>query len=281
MSMAYRSILAYLPSSTKAKEICGTAAAIAQVQDAHLTVLTVTPEVNLPYPSGGNVPPQFIQSPKETTEKELSKIELACTEIARRRGIELELRHVDSTRSLVADVIIEQAFSSDIVVMPQATGEEWGPWSELPDRVILNAGRPVMIVPDGMQLERAPRRVVVAWTDSPQSARATFDALPLLKHAENTEVVAIRTSASQRSERSLAVDQVALALARHGVNAEATTDISEHVSVGEAILEHARERHADALVMGCYGHSRFHEALLGGVSRMVLHDPTLPVLMSH
>ena len=279
--MAYRSILAFLPSAAKAVEICSTAAALAQDQDAHLTILTVTPEIHLPYPFGGDVPPQFIQTPKQVSETEVSAIERICTDIARRKGVELELRHIESTRSLIADVVIEHAFSSDIVVMTQATGEEWGPWSELPDRVLLNAGRPVLIVPNGSRLDEPPKTVMVAWTDGPQSARATFDALPLLRQAETVAVVAIKVSTSARTERSLAVDQVALALARHGINAEAATEIREHVSIGEAILEHARERHADALVMGCYGHSRFQEALLGGVSRMILHDPPLPVLMSH
>ena len=95
------------------------------------------------------------------------------------------------------------------------------------------------------------------------------------------EVVAITVSSSDKVQRSLAVDQVALALSRHGVKVQAATDARENVTVGEAILEHAREKHADALVMGCYGHSRFHETLWGGVSRMILNEPTLPTLMSH
>lgn len=279
--MAFRSILAYLPSASKVEEICCTAATIAHDQNAHLTILTVTPEIKLPPPFGGDIAPQFVQTPKETLANEIADMERTCMEVARRYGVELELRHIDTTRSLIADVVTEHAFSSDIVVRPQATGEEWGPWSELPDRVILNAGRPVLIVPEGMKLEQPPRTVMVAWTDGPQSARATFDALPLLQHAEKVEVVAIKTASSPHTQRSLAVDQVVLALARHGIKAEAATDIRERLSIGEAILEHARERHADALVMGCYGHWPFKEALLGGVSRTILHDPPLPVLMSH
>lgn len=79
----------------------------------------------------------------------------------------------------------------------------------------------------------------------------------------------------------LTIDDEALSLARHGVTVEAATDHREHMNVGQAILKHARELHADALVMGCFGHSRFRESILGGASPTVLSETTLPVLMSH
>lgn len=279
--MTYKSILAFVPSAAKARSICLCAATLAQDHGAHLTALTVTPEFVIPYTIGGEVPPQFLEAPEQVKRAEIDDIEKVCLDTARKCGAEVEFQHVGSTRSLVADVIIEYALSSDLVVMSQATGEEWGPWAELPDRVILNAGRPVLIVPENMTLDETPKTIVVAWSDTPQSARAVFDALPLLKRAKQVEVVSIKPAKSDKIERSLAVDQVALALARHGVNVTAATDSREHVTVAEAILEHARERHADALVMGCYGHSRFHEALLGGVSRMMLYEPSMPILMSH
>jgi nucleotide-binding universal stress UspA family protein len=47
------------------------------------------------------------------------------------------------------------------------------------------------------------------------------------------------------------------------------------------MLALAAERDCDLLVMGAYGHSRFRETLLGGVTRSVLDATTLPLLMSH
>ena len=281
LPMAYKSILAYLPSAARSAGVCTCAAVLAKDHEAHLTALTVTPDTGTLYAYAGEVATHLLDAQKEAGRKGIAEIERTCSDIARQHCVELELRHVDSKRSLVADVILDHAITSDVVVMAQATGQERGAWSELPDRVILHAGRPALIVPDDMTVERPPRKVLVAWTDSPQSARAVFDALPLLRNADEVEVVAIQISTSDNIERSLAVDQIALALARHGVRVKASTEQREHISVGEAILDHAREMHADALVMGCYGHSRFHEALMGGVSRMILHEPTLPVLMSH
>jgi nucleotide-binding universal stress UspA family protein len=50
---------------------------------------------------------------------------------------------------------------------------------------------------------------------------------------------------------------------------------------GEALLSLASDVGADLLVMGCYGHTRTREFLLGGATRTVLESMTLPVLMAH
>jgi nucleotide-binding universal stress UspA family protein len=72
-----------------------------------------------------------------------------------------------------------------------------------------------------------------------------------------------------------------MALARHGIKAQAAEQIGPRGSVGETLLGCAAEMRADLLVMGCYGHTRFRELVLGGASRYVLSHMAIPVLMSH
>jgi len=74
---------------------------------------------------------------------------------------------------------------------------------------------------------------------------------------------------------------ICAALARHGVRCEATEAVRPHAEVGETLLMRAAEYGADLLVMGCYGHSRLREFVLGGASRHVLQHMRMPVLMSH
>ena len=281
--MSYRTILTYLSSSARARWLATAGATLARAHDAHLIGLAVAPQYDIPPAFGIEVPPQYLQTPQAVRSAEREEIRVLFENTANEMDVEAEWRYVSNARSLVADVIAEHALTADIVVMPQATGEEWGPWAELPERVILNTGRPVMVVPEKLTVAEAPQRIVVAWTDSPQAARATFDALPLLVRADRVEVLTVGAGSRRGAEeRALAVDQVALVLARHGVNAVATGDVREAVdSVGEIILEHAREAHADLLVMGCYSHSRFRESLLGGVSRTILAEATLPVVTAH
>ena len=74
---------------------------------------------------------------------------------------------------------------------------------------------------------------------------------------------------------------ICAALARHGVKCEATEVAHPHTGVGRTLLARAAEYGSDLLVMGCYGHSRLREFVLGGASRHVLEHMTIPVLMSH
>ncbi len=53
------------------------------------------------------------------------------------------------------------------------------------------------------------------------------------------------------------------------------------IDVGNALLSLAADTGADLLVMGAYGHQRWREIILGGVTRRLLRSMTLPVLMSH
>ena len=68
---------------------------------------------------------------------------------------------------------------------------------------------------------------------------------------------------------------------RHGVKAEAASTVAEDIDVGNTLLSRAADLGADLIVMGCYGHSRMRELVLGGATREMLRHMTVPVLMSH
>ncbi|MGB0440252.1 MAG: universal stress protein, partial [Paracoccaceae bacterium] len=74
---------------------------------------------------------------------------------------------------------------------------------------------------------------------------------------------------------------VAQYLVRHGVRAEIDVLSKTLPRVADVLLRHATDTSADLLVMGGYGHSRFREAVLGGATRHMLQQATLPVLMAH
>jgi nucleotide-binding universal stress UspA family protein len=82
-------------------------------------------------------------------------------------------------------------------------------------------------------------------------------------------------------EGALPDTEIAAALARHGVKVEIMSAPVGRSSVGEDIQVRATDRGADLIVMGCYGHSRLREFALGGVTRHMLKDMTIPILFSH
>lgn len=174
---------------------------------------------------------------------------------------------------------------ADVVVLSQG--------SLAPDmvpHVLLHAARPVLVLP----ATSAPvppvigRRVLAAWDAGREAARALAGALPLLKRAARVDLVVCDTQADGRAASEAALADPVAWLARHGVAATLQVHLLEgrrgrmaRDAVGEALLSLAADCGADLLVMGAYAHSRMRETILGGVTRTVLSQMTLPVLMEH
>ena len=114
-----------------------------------------------------------------------------------------------------------------------------------------------------------------------EAARATFDALPLLRRAREVKVAWVNPESEGDVADGAPAADICTALARHGVKCEATEAVRPHAKVGETLLLQAQDQGADLLVMGCYGHSRLREFVLGGASEHVLRHMTIPILMSH
>jgi nucleotide-binding universal stress UspA family protein len=151
---------------------------------------------------------------------------------------------------------------------------------DFPQYVVINSGRPVLIVPYSGKFENIGNRVLIAWDASMAATRTVTNALPLLKRAQIVEVALFNPESQPQVHGALPGSDVAIYLARHGIKVEVlqrTTD----ADIGTALLALATELDSDLLVMGGYGHSRFREILLGGVTRTVLEAMTIPVLMSH
>lgn len=123
---------------------------------------------------------------------------------------------------------------------------------------------------------------MIAWDGSREATRAVHDALPLLKHAEQTIIITINATNGESQGARIPGADLATMLARHGVNVT-TLDLEgvKDVSIGEMLLARIEDTSADLVVMGGYGHPRWQELILGGVTRTFLASMTVPVLMSH
>ncbi|MDB5917027.1 MAG: Universal stress protein [Massilia sp.] len=194
-------------------------------------------------------------------------------------GLSFEPRLVDDD---AGDGLALQARYADLVVLSQFDPDD--PVArvdpDLPAYVMLNSAGPVLMVPVIKAPAAAGSHVLVAWDESLQASRAVANALPLLRHAASVTVALFNPDAPGR----LAGADIALYLARHGVNVVVRREDNEKGSgadVGSALLSLGPDVGADLLVMGGYGHTRFREVLLGGVTQTVLKTMTIPVLMSH
>jgi len=176
---------------------------------------------------------------------------------------------------------VKQAFYADLLVLGQAdpTGSldpQVPP--DFVESVLIGSGRPALIIPYAGPFRALPQRALVAWKPSPQAARALSAALPLLQRMEQVHVVSWGLPAPRASGDTLDVERY---LQSHGVTATMHRFVEEPSGVGELLLSMASDVGAELVVMGCYGHSRAREFVLGGASRTVLRSMTVPVLASH
>lgn len=144
------------------------------------------------------------------------------------------------------------------------------------DAALFNTGRPVLVLPPA-PTTRFTGTVLIGWNPTLQAERALIAALPFLRLAERSIVLAVATGA----KRGPGAADAARYLAWHGIRAEAHEVEPGDRQVGEILLTQARTMEAGLLVMGAYSHSRLREMILGGVTRHVLEQAELPVLMAH
>jgi nucleotide-binding universal stress UspA family protein len=150
-----------------------------------------------------------------------------------------------------------------------------------PEEVALVSGRPVLVVPYIGGSSSPGKRIVIAWDESREAARAVGDALPILMQASSVWIVSVGAKGSSATAEPGAGETLARFLADHAIVAKAETLYPDECSEGDVLLSRIADFGADLLVMGCYGHTRLRELVLGGMTREILQHMTVPVLMSH
>jgi nucleotide-binding universal stress UspA family protein len=197
--------------------------------------------------------------------------------IVRRYGIPgSEWRSLSHWSSEVA----VHAYYADLVVV--ARPERGGQLPEPPglaESLVLSSGRPIILFPPNGKASRV-RRILVGWSATREAIRAVADALPLLARAEAVEVLVVDYERERARHGQEPGADIARHLAHHGAQVEVQRLSSKGQEVGQLLLSQAAAFRADLLVMGAYGQSKLHEWVFGGVTRTVLYEAGLPVLMS-
>lgn len=212
---------------------------------------------------------------------------LQDTELARARSVFEQLRPAGMPAAWaeihefpLVSAFAEQALYADLLVLGQhGPGEGWSTLmpADFLETVITLSGRPALVLPYTSARPGLPGRVVIAWKPGRGAARAVSAALPILRQADAVEVLSWGVDAWPEAG---GMDIMAY-LKVHGVRAAWHREGAEPDKLGDVLLSRAFDLQADLLVMGCYGHARAYEWVLGGASRTVLKSMTLPVLMAH
>ena len=179
-----------------------------------------------------------------------------------------------------SDVTVsDYALMYDLTVVGRRDALQGGKRLELhPDRIALKSGRPVFVVPRDHRPETIHEHAVLAWDGHRAATRALNDAMQILETKQKVTVLSVDNGERGRALKGIDVRK---SLARHGIDVEVCVVPPGKHSVGQTILDFCAERNAGMLVMGAFEHSPFREELFGGVTKYVLENARLPLLISH
>lgn len=246
---------------------------LARASGGHLTCLSVMPYAAyaLGDPAMGAFPvTTIIEAVEERRRAQRTVIEAELT----RQGINWDWRSCDGD---AAERIAEAARLADVIVMSA------GPFAHnaglrlgLVGNVALRAPAPVLAVPEGSSGMNVAGPALVCWDGSQESGKALRAAMPMLAKASAVTVLTIDEKAMEFMPA-----QAAAFLSRHGIHADVAQRPRGNGSVEQAIRAHVAESGAAWLVQGAYGHSRLRQTLFGGVTRGLLANAPVPLLIAH
>jgi nucleotide-binding universal stress UspA family protein len=269
--MALTDILVHIDVSAASTTRVAAALALGAAHGARVTGLFV-------------VTHQHYQSSHGKSAQLIAEARQQFTEAAQAVGV--ESRWVCADWSVVgvssAEIISHHAHYTDLLVIGQGGGAASGAKGqfELPERLILSSGRPVLVVPATSTITTIGKKVLIAWKAGREATRAVNDALPILAKSDRVTLLAINSSAVYDDDDTLCSD-ISDHLGRHGIRGVVERVSAQQSSVGDALLNRTFEEGYDLLVMGAFAHTPQGTLLLGDAARQMLQQSTVPILFSH
>jgi nucleotide-binding universal stress UspA family protein len=281
--MSLKDILVHVDHTRSCKERITAALKLARLHDAHLTAIYVVSKPVIPGYILAQIGKGVIDAQDAAAHTAALEIKKLFEDLSAQYSVRSEWRSVDG--DLVEQVMLHARYA-DLCVLGQhdpSDDNEAAGSSEMPDAILLRSGRPVIVIPYAGTFNTIGERILVAWDGSRLATRAVNDAMPVMKAAKKVHVLAVdaQTSGGTAGHGAIPGADMSLHLARHDIKAEAEHLASGSLSAGDTLLSYAADSSIDLIVMGGYGHNRWREVVLGGVTRHMLHHMTVPVFMTH
>ena len=272
--MAIKDILLHLDNSANCPARIDMAVKLAALHGAHLKGLYVVTHTYYA--------PREITGRTETADR----IEAMFNEKSAQAGISSEWLYVDWSvvGAGITEVVSIYSYYSDLLIVsqPDHGAHNASTPADLPERLGLGSGRPVLIVPYTGNYSGACERVMIAWRSGRESSRIVNDSLPILKKAIHVSVVTVDNPENSENNMVKDVKRLCDYLSRHGVTAKHDQILmSSNFPIGDVLLNHACEKKMDLLIMGAFSPNRRGVFALGPVSRHLMNHMTVPVLISH
>ena len=243
--MSYKTILVHLNDMRRAEAMLEPAVELATRYNSHLKGLHVdtimaAPPLAFTYATSGLGP---AAAEERTNGEAIAAIFARMTATG---ACVAEWQRLKVPQGDLVSLVLEHGRTADLIVAGQVNPDwDLSPVFDFPERLALESGRPVLVIPYVGRYPRIGRNVVIAWKAGRETTRAVFDALPLLKGAENVHVLEV---VGRADKKSLGADtSIAASLARHGIKPNIRTSIAPDISVGDEILSRLSDLDADLL----------------------------------
>ena len=280
--MTLKNIGVFVDATPDGEKRIDYAAALAHRCDAHLAGIHVVSAVRPEYRSdyyviGEKAIRAALASQKAADEAVTSDVRRRFEAISAKRDLRAEFRVI--RRGGPDDDLTLNSLHSDLVVIGQRELQELRGYTS-PEKLLLSSGAPILVIPSGWKSESIGNKILVGWNASREARRAVADALPFLVAASSVTLLVVDSEqrAGRHGEEPGA--DIALYLARHGAHVEVEQVLSQGARVADIILSCAAEHGVDLIVIGAYSHARSVEMMFGGVTRTLLREAPVPVLIS-
>jgi nucleotide-binding universal stress UspA family protein len=268
------------------------AAAIARKFSAHIDVMHVRsdPRDAIPFlgeGASGVLIEQIMTAAERDAGSRSSKAHTAFEAWRAKSGLPIAMRPGEQGGASVAwheetgtedECMVRRGRVADIIVVGRPPADDSGMSTVLFETALFDTGRPVLLAPPGLPANRemvgAPAAIL--WTGGAEASRAVAAAVPFLATSGQVSVIPANPGGNLADATPI-VDY----LAWHGIKASTVEPLIVSPSAGSDLLGRARTMGAGLLVMGAYTQSRLRQLVYGSVTKHVLMQGDLPVIMAH
>jgi nucleotide-binding universal stress UspA family protein len=279
--MALKNIEVFVDATPEGQKRAHYAATLAHQCGAHLAGIHVVsagrPEHRSDYYVVGTAIRASRASEKAADDAATAIVRRRFEEISAKRDLSAEFRVI--RRGRPDEDLTLNSLHSDLVVIGQRELQELKGYAS-PEKLLLSSGAPILIIPGGWKSESIGNKILVGWNASREARRAVADALPFLVAASSVTLLVVDSERRAGRHGEDPGADIALYLARHGARVEVEQVLSQGAPVADIILSYAAEHGVDLIVIGAYSHARPVEMMFGGVTRTLLKEAPVPVLMS-
>lgn len=279
--MAFKDLLVVLFGDESDGHVIDTLDLLPAFAQAHVAATLLAP---IPDPvfvgdmmGGGMALGEFVTQVRKDATASQEKIRLALT----RSNLGYEQRLVMAQTLTACDMAVTQARHVDLTIMARPSKTGTGFRHEVMEAILMESGRPLLLIPPGWKADGAVKTVFVAWNAGREAARAVGDSRDWLDAASKIVIGTVDAKPGPRGHGEAPGIDIATHLARHGHAVELRNIDSLGMEMGDAILDAAEAAGADLIVVGGFGHPRLQQALFGGVTRTIVETSKVPLLMSH